>query len=51
MFDRTPCTDPLDLAIVGYVRGSVLVQMEREQEALQLAQKTGKSATREGLMP
>jgi tetratricopeptide (TPR) repeat protein len=37
-FDQEPWADPFDLAIVGYIRGTILVQMEREEEALKLAE-------------
>ena len=36
-FDGSPAGDPFDLAIARYIRGSVLVQMERAADALPLA--------------
>jgi tetratricopeptide (TPR) repeat protein len=37
LFDASPGADPYDRAIVGYIRGTVFVEVERAEEALAIA--------------
>ena len=39
LFDRTPATDPHDIAIVWYIRGMVFLELDRLEEARVLAKK------------
>ena len=51
LFDQSPATDPHDVAIVSYIRATVLVEVERQEEACLLSRRAAETFREYGDRP